>query len=238
MKKCKERKKRKEKSEMASNFEDNSVNPEYFVYALNFCMLGTSDLSYACNFRTATDRRGFSDLLFAFRMHFIFVRKPPCMKYTKVKCIRNILDLQQSEDKKWMRSWLSSLKELKKCVKTFWGEGEGDSACNPPVRWSCLELWRFVKTTTAWKQGTVCPFRTTCVHVCVCTHARACVWERERVRMCACMCMPPPPPPLPPPPLSLSLSLSDSFYERDVKLKKATFLKYLLTGTFHFLRCG
>ena len=56
-------------------------------------MLGTSDLSYAWNFCTAADRCRFSDLLWNFSTHFMFVRKPPT-KYMEIKCIRNILDLQ------------------------------------------------------------------------------------------------------------------------------------------------
>ena len=57
-------------------------------------MLGSSDLSYARNFRTAADRCGFSDLIWIFSVDFIFVRKPPCTKCTKIKSIWNILDLQ------------------------------------------------------------------------------------------------------------------------------------------------
>ena len=68
-----------------------AVNPEYFVRT-QFSYPGLSDLSYAWNFRTVTDRCGFFDLLCTFRMHFIFVWKPPRTKYTKITCIRNILD--------------------------------------------------------------------------------------------------------------------------------------------------
>ena len=59
-------------------------------------MLRTCDLSYAWNFRTDADRCGFSDLLWPFSTLFIFVRKLPRTKSTKVKCIGNILDLQYS----------------------------------------------------------------------------------------------------------------------------------------------
>ena len=71
----------------------STVNPEYFVRT-QFSYPGLSNLSYAWNFRTVAERYRFSDLLFTFRMHFIFVRKPPRTKYTKITCIRNILDLQ------------------------------------------------------------------------------------------------------------------------------------------------
>ena len=71
----------------------NTVNPEYFVRT-QFSYPWLSNLSYAWNFRTVADRCGFSDLLCTFRIHFIFVQKPPCTKYTKITCIRNILDLQ------------------------------------------------------------------------------------------------------------------------------------------------
>ena len=67
-------------------------------YALNFRMPGLSDLSYARNFHTVTDRCKFSDLLCTFCMHFIFIQKPPRMEYTKIACIRNILDFQQFHD--------------------------------------------------------------------------------------------------------------------------------------------
>ena len=72
----------------------NTVNPEYFVRT-QFSYPGPSDLSYAWNFRTVADRCGFSDLLCTFHMHFIFLRKPQCTKYTKITCTRIILDLQQ-----------------------------------------------------------------------------------------------------------------------------------------------
>ena len=74
-------------------WESTTVNPEYFVRT-QFSYPGLSDLSYAWNFRTFAARCGFSDLLCTFRMHFIFVRKPPRTKCTKITCIRNILDLQ------------------------------------------------------------------------------------------------------------------------------------------------
>ena len=74
-----------------------TVNPEYFVRT-QFSCPGLSDPSYAWNFRTVADRCGFSDLLCTFRLHFIFARKPPCTKYTKITCIRNILDLQYMEN--------------------------------------------------------------------------------------------------------------------------------------------
>ena len=70
-----------------------TVNPEYFVRT-QFSYPGLSNLSYAWNFRTVAGRCRFSDLHFNFRMHFIFVRKQPRTKYTKITCIRNILDLQ------------------------------------------------------------------------------------------------------------------------------------------------
>ena len=72
----------------------NTVNPEYFVRT-QFSYPGLSDLSYTWNFRTVADRCGFSDLRCTFRMHFIFVQKPPRTKYTKITCLRNILDLQK-----------------------------------------------------------------------------------------------------------------------------------------------
>ena len=59
-----------------------TVNPEYFVRT-QFSYPGLSDLSYAWNFRTVADCCGFSDLRCTFRMHFIFVQKPPRTKYTK-----------------------------------------------------------------------------------------------------------------------------------------------------------
>ena len=62
-----------------------NVNPEYFVRT-QFPYPWLSDLLHASNFRTVTDCCGFSDLLCTFRMHFIFVRRPPCMKYTKITC--------------------------------------------------------------------------------------------------------------------------------------------------------
>ena len=77
----------------SNNFSHTTVNPEYFVRT-QFSYPGLFDLSYAWNFRTVADRCGFSDLLCTFRMHFIFVRKPPRTKYTKITCLRNILDLQ------------------------------------------------------------------------------------------------------------------------------------------------
>ena len=52
---------------------------------------------HAENFRTAADRCGFYDLLWPFRMHFIFVRKLPRMKYRKIKCIWKILDLHRPQ---------------------------------------------------------------------------------------------------------------------------------------------
>ena len=70
-----------------------TVNPEYFVRT-QFSYPGLSDLSYAWNFRTVAERCGLSDLLCTFRMYFIFVRKPPRTKHTKITCIRSILDLQ------------------------------------------------------------------------------------------------------------------------------------------------
>ena len=75
-----------------SRFFD-TVNPEYFVHT-QFSYPGLSDLSYAWNFRTVADRCRFSGMLCTFRMHFIFVRKAARTKYTKITCIRNILDLQ------------------------------------------------------------------------------------------------------------------------------------------------
>ena len=71
----------------------DTVNPEYFVRT-QFSYPGLSDLSYTWNFRTVADRCWFSGMLCTLRMHFIFVRKAPCTKYTKITCIRNILDLQ------------------------------------------------------------------------------------------------------------------------------------------------
>ena len=50
-------------------------------------------LSYPWKFRTSANRNEFSDLPQIFRMYSFFVRKPPHTKYTKIKCIRNILDL-------------------------------------------------------------------------------------------------------------------------------------------------
>ena len=76
----------------------STVNPEYFV-CTQFSYPGLSDLSYAWNFRTVADRCGYSDLLCTFHMHSIFVRKPLRTKYTKITCIRNILDLQYSKKK-------------------------------------------------------------------------------------------------------------------------------------------
>ena len=73
--------------------QHNTVNPKYFVRT-QFSYPGLSDLSYAWNFRTVADRCRFSGMLCTFRMHFIFVPKEPCTKYTKITCIRNILDLQ------------------------------------------------------------------------------------------------------------------------------------------------
>ena len=70
-----------------------TVNPEYFVRT-QFSYPGLSDLSYARNFRTVADRCRFSGMLCTFRMHFIFVRNAARTKYTKITCIRNILDLQ------------------------------------------------------------------------------------------------------------------------------------------------
>ena len=46
------------------------------------------------NFEMTTSRCGFSDFLWTFSTHFIFVRKPPRVKYTKIKSKQNILDLQ------------------------------------------------------------------------------------------------------------------------------------------------
>ena len=71
----------------------NAVNPEYSVRT-QFLYPGLSDLSHAWNFLTVADCCGFSDLPCTFRMHFIFVRKPSHTKYTKLTCIRNIVDLQ------------------------------------------------------------------------------------------------------------------------------------------------
>ena len=79
-----------------------TVNPEYFVRT-QFSYPGLSDLSYAWNFHIVADRCGFSDLLCTFRMHFIFVRKPARTKYTKITCLRNILDLQYTP-KRWRYS--------------------------------------------------------------------------------------------------------------------------------------
>ena len=82
---------------------DSTVNPEYFVRT-QFSYPGLSNLSYAWNFRTVAGRCKFSDLLFNFCMHFIFVRKPPRTKYTKITYIQNILDLQYSLNSKGMSS--------------------------------------------------------------------------------------------------------------------------------------
>ena len=71
----------------------STVNPEYFV-RIQFSYPGLSDLSYAWNFRSVADRCRFSGMLCTFRIHFIFVRKAARTKYTKITCIRNILDLQ------------------------------------------------------------------------------------------------------------------------------------------------
>ena len=71
----------------------DTVNPEYFVRT-QFSYPGLSDLSYAWNFRTVADCCRFSGMLCTFRMHFIFVRKAARTEYTKITCIRNILDLQ------------------------------------------------------------------------------------------------------------------------------------------------
>ena len=67
----------------------HAVNPEYFVRT-QFSYPGLSDLSYAWNFCSVADRCVYSDLPCTFHMHFIFVRKPPRTKYTKITCIRNI----------------------------------------------------------------------------------------------------------------------------------------------------
>ena len=49
------------------------------------------------SYRKIFDRCRFSGMLCTFRMHFIFVRKAARTKYTKITCIRNILDLQYPE---------------------------------------------------------------------------------------------------------------------------------------------
>ena len=65
---------RNEENVLQLNHHLKPITVQNISYALNFHMLGTSHLSYAWNFRTAADRCGFSDLLWIFRMHFIFVR--------------------------------------------------------------------------------------------------------------------------------------------------------------------
>ena len=75
-------------------FHPNTVNPEFFV---------------CTKFSNPSDPRPFVRMKFSysrwplrilwlalnfFSMHFIFVRKPTRTKYMKIKCIRNILDLQ------------------------------------------------------------------------------------------------------------------------------------------------
>ena len=69
------------------------VGYENCIYVCHCIAGNASDLSYPLNFCPAADRCGFSDLLGTFRMHFIFVREPPCANYMKVKCIRNHVDL-------------------------------------------------------------------------------------------------------------------------------------------------
>ena len=73
--------------------QPGTVNPEYFV---------CTKFSYVGNLRPFV-RMKFSYshwplrifwLALVFSRHLIFVRKPPFTKYTKIKCIRNNLDLQ------------------------------------------------------------------------------------------------------------------------------------------------
>ena len=70
-------------------------------------------------------------MLCTFRMHFIFVRKTVRTKYTKITCIRNILDLQYTDFDTGVTGMILFWIPTKNQAGGL-GGGGGGGRCEPP----------------------------------------------------------------------------------------------------------
>ena len=124
-----------------------------------------------------------------FRMHFIFVRKPLRTKYTKIKCIQNILDLQYTSCH--VRVCVCVCADMCMCVRACMRVCACVRACTRACVRACVHAC--VRTCLCQGDYPTCSSRSVQVHSQPCSlcvhHTRKFITSRlQKLSGCTCIC--------------------------------------------------